>query len=246
MFIGYRNGHSLFACFVCLAAAGCEGREHADWGELDTSETEIPDPGPYSPPDDRDAGTRSDAAYWFPAEYVPPSEDPEYDGGPYILCDEGGSSRAGIAGGRLRPLEECCADPADFALCWWQDAARDGVTCGLPGLEPCPRGNACVMRGYGPEGEGLCGCDGGGQCRDGYCTYRGHCGPSYCNGYKQCSCWGGCVEAGYGVSNAGVSFESPDESCASPAFGSLFCNEAEYPLAIDGSKGGHCADVPTC
>lgn len=130
--------------------------------------------------------------------------------------------------------DECCEEVGQAHECWIEDAENDGVTCTADG--ECPSGNC-------NEAEGLCICDPdlvAPQCNEGVCTEAGLCGPSWCNGYMICSCWGGCIEANEGV--------SPETLCDDLA--DLGCCEGTYPVQPetedDPAGSGYCSDDPSC
>jgi hypothetical protein len=81
--------------------------------------------------------------------------------------------------------DECCSEIGQEHECWMQDAADDGAACSTNG--ECPS-LAC------DETAGLCSCSDDDECNDGVCADTGLCAPSWCNGYRVCSCWGGCVD----------------------------------------------------
>ena len=97
-------------------------------------------------------------------------------------------------------VEECCTEIGKKDECWWEDAAADGVTC---------KKTSDCLNGKGCHASGLCTCDDDSDCnngttKQGICAEVDHdnnpstpkiklCGPSYCNGFLQCDCWGGCA-----------------------------------------------------
>ncbi len=116
-------------------------------------------------------------------------QTPVFDGrvempGPSVYSVEGDAARTG----------DCCSGPGHVMECWLADAEDDGATC--KANEECPS-NSC------DTDRGLCICESDDDCNDGICTDENLCGPSWCNGYRQCSCWGGCdrvtSERSYGV-----------------------------------------------
>lgn len=130
--------------------------------------------------------------------------------------------------------DECCDEVGQAHECWYADAQVDGVTCSTTNMSNCAGGMGCQ--------DGLCECDPASevnQCNEGVCTAAGVCGPSWCNGYLVCSCWGGCIEANEGV--------EPLATCAALELG---CCEGTYPAqpeTDDAPAGeGFCSDDPTC
>lgn len=138
------------------------------------------------------------------------------------------------------PLDEseCCSDPGQVANCWWADAYNDGVSC---------YEDSDCLSGSCDEEAGLCNCANNVDCYDGVssfgvCREDGLCGPSYCNGYLVCSCWGGCQQA-----NKAGPYASPQEMCGDSEAGYPgFCCEGTYPQGPEGSPQGYCSDSPFC
>ena len=127
--------------------------------------------------------------------------------------------------------EECCTDPGDIAQCWMVDAEDDGVACDQN--SDCPSG-AC------DNSVGLCTCASDSECRNGVCTEHNICGPSWCNGTRECSCWGQCSRT-----NPSMTY---DILCADNG---LACCEGEYPIHPDLRDSGHvgtgyCAESMMC
>ena len=110
-------------------------------------------------------------------------------------------------------VEECCTSVGKMDECWWEDAIRDGVTCKTDAdCEITPKTGACIKDPSNPGDLGVCRCNIATQShcfepsegRYGVCItdprdpsdpeYTGdsRCGPSYCNGWLKCSCFGGC------------------------------------------------------
>lgn len=101
-------------------------------------------------------------------------------------------------------VEECCTQVGRMDECWWEDAIHDGITCTVATqVKDCVAPNTCYVEP--DETVGVCGCretvltdcvdsDEGryGVCVD-HPTAGFVCGPSYCNGFLQCSCFGGCA-----------------------------------------------------
>ncbi|MCP4674605.1 MAG: hypothetical protein GY854_03645 [Deltaproteobacteria bacterium] len=156
--------------------------------------------------------------------------------------------------GNVTPYEdECCTDPGAIEVCWWQDADRDQVTCSA--INPCPGGRPCRNNpGAGddvktgteglPNPVGLCACTEDSHCTEGgmqgICDEnRGVCGPSWCNGFKRCSCWGGCEEGKY----AGELV--PSDGCANNAT-AVNCCEGEYPKLPGTDQIGYCSNWVSC
>ena len=146
--------------------------------------------------------------------------------------------------------EECCSNPGAIAKCWWQDARRDGAAC--ENDSECSSGNLCdktVKIGPSgserpPNGWGLCECDEDKDCGvdengkpTAVCTLDGRCGPSFCNGFLVCSCWGGCQEANTGG--------YPDHNAMCQATDDGYpgnCCEGKYPGDVDGNTLGFCSN----
>ncbi|MCK9462065.1 MAG: hypothetical protein M0R80_20760 [Proteobacteria bacterium] len=130
--------------------------------------------------------------------------------------------------------DECCENIGEATECWIEDAENDGVTCISD--SGCPSGDC-------NETAGLCVCDPDlvtPQCNEGVCTEAGLCGPSWCNGYLICDCWGGCKTANEGV--------APETLCDDLA--DLGCCEGTYPIQPetedDPVGSGYCSDDPEC
>ena len=87
--------------------------------------------------------------------------------------------------------EECCVDPGSLQDCWLMDATQDGVAC---------TDNTECLSGQCDTDRGVCTCSSRDDCNDGAdrqgtCNVDdGYCGPSSCNGYLVCACFGGCIE----------------------------------------------------
>ncbi len=151
--------------------------------------------------------------------------------------------------------DECCSDPGQITECWWQDATQDNVTCKV--AADCPSGQGCNLD---PENknpitdEGLCECTTQAHCEAGIgddkmagvCTDDGVCGPSYCNGIKICSCFGGCKTATWTSSDGTTTYDTPQELCENTA-GAGFCCEGEVYAATPGtSVQGYCWSSDLC
>ncbi len=141
--------------------------------------------------------------------------------------------------------EECCSDPGEVSGCWWEDADDDGITCSPD--RPCPGGQSCNYDLTGPVGQGLCECAGNSDCnngidKQGVCnTDLNVCGPSFCNGYLVCSCWGGCK------SGTISGYNTPEDMCEDRANGYAgFCCEGAYPRLSDGKGLGFCSNTESC
>jgi hypothetical protein len=113
--------------------------------------------------------------------------------------------------------DECCSEIGQEHECWMEDATDDGATCSED--DDCPSG-AC------DKAVGLCSCSDDDECNDGVCADNGLCAPSWCNGYKICSCWGGCIAA----------------SASPPCGTDETCFEGDYATCTDSACGtGSCA-----
>ncbi len=137
--------------------------------------------------------------------------------------------------------EECCTEPGEISGCWWEDADSDGVTCSPD--KSCPNNQSCNYDLTGPSGQGLCECRSNSDCNDGntrqgVCnTDLGVCGPSYCNGFLVCACWGGCKPGGI------AGYDSPESMCKDVQNGYAgYCCEGAYPRRSDGAGFGFCAN----
>jgi hypothetical protein len=150
--------------------------------------------------------------------------------------------------------DECCTDPGHVSDCWWKDGERDSVVCSAGGTlldgsgGTCDQGCDMDPTRQGSVGRGLCMCDPGddAQCGSNVCTEidavsgggKKVCGPSYCNGFLICSCWGGCEEAEYGRDPADDhEFAHPLEACVSHG---IECSEGDYPANTSGKYLGYC------
>lgn len=131
--------------------------------------------------------------------------------------------------GYFRPLaEECCTKPGDASECWMNDADQDEVLCA--------EASDCESKSC-DKAEGRCRCTTTDDCGDGICV-NGLCGPSWCNGYLVCSCWGGC-EWWSTVENQTLHDLAAEQG--------LFCCEGLYaaaPIDIDPSLGGYFSPTP--
>jgi hypothetical protein len=107
-------------------------------------------------------------------------------------------------------------------------------------LDPGRRGRRRGLHGQCASGScdlslELCNCADDDQCGQGICTDAGKCGPSFCNGYKICSCWGGCV---WWHAN---DVYTPADSCE---VSDLYCCEGGYPA--DPTASGFCSNTMNC
>ncbi|MCP4538445.1 MAG: hypothetical protein GY832_15020, partial [Chloroflexi bacterium] len=136
--------------------------------------------------------------------------------------------------------DECCSDPGAISECWWRDADRDGITCSASNA--CPDSRDCNYDDTGPLNQGLCECEDQEDCYDGdtllgVCNASGVCGPSYCNGYMACSCWGGCEEVTPG------GYDNPEDMCEDTGSGFPgYCCEGSYSEDPTGIVLGYCSD----
>lgn len=95
--------------------------------------------------------------------------------------------------------DECCNLPGQADECWEQDvlSEKGHVACEDDG--DCATGQTCDLSLAGEDYGGRCTCTTQADCLDtasegGVCDVETNvCGPSWCNGYYICSCWGGCV-----------------------------------------------------
>jgi hypothetical protein len=151
-----------------------------------------------------------------------------------------GTGDSGTFGSQRNPSgDECCSDPGQIAECWWQDAERDGATCSAN--SNCKNGNICNKDETGPSGKGLCTCDGDEDCRDGVC-FEGICGPSFCNGYLTCSCWGGCEQKYFGDAH----YDTPEKYCQNELATAPYCCDGQYPNIPGTEATGYCSTSASC
>ncbi|MBN2525885.1 MAG: hypothetical protein JXR76_05775 [Deltaproteobacteria bacterium] len=160
-----------------------------------------------------------------------------------------------LSGAAFKPaVEECCTNVGKKDECWWEDAVHDGVTCMAD--KDCPSKN-CIKNLIRPgvtdtsgESLGLCACNatGANLCNDelygmsGICMFSPDdpadtdtsgsgqfvCGPSFCNGYLKCSCFGGC-EWWYQTTDTDKLDWTPNDVAAEQGDGVLCC-EGNYPI----------------
>ncbi|MCP4198258.1 MAG: hypothetical protein GY762_13995 [Proteobacteria bacterium] len=156
-----------------------------------------------------------------------------------------------LCGGEAWAAPECCDAPGAIELCWWEDADRDGAACTQDG--DCASGD-CDMSGAGtlewPAGRGLCTCASHDDCGSGVCVSPegggdGVCGPSYCNGFKVCTCSGGCVDWDMDPSDDNV--RTPFEFCAAQGVVPNCC-DFEYPgtPGVEAGQVGYCSNSNAC
>ena len=131
--------------------------------------------------------------------------------------------------GYFTPMtEECCTQPGAASECWMNDAENDGVLCDTN--QDCDSGSCDLTKGR-------CTCDGNEECNDGVCV-DGICGPSWCNGYLVCSCWGGCewwtTDQSRTLHDVAA---SQDKYCCEGVY-------ARDPVDIDPTLGGFFSDTP--
>lgn len=122
---------------------------------------------------------------------------------------------------------ECCSGPGHITECWLADAEDDDVTCEEDA--DCPSDECDTDLG-------LCVCENDSECNDGVCTDDNRCGPSWCNGYRMCSCWGGCERVDGDQSYASLCLEN-----------AMSCCEGTYPVypdarGRDDSGLGYCSN----
>ncbi|MBN2717370.1 MAG: hypothetical protein JXX14_16070 [Deltaproteobacteria bacterium] len=163
-----------------------------------------------------------------------------------------------------KPLvEECCTAVGKMDECWWEDAIQDGVTCRTDGDCAYAVPGACVKDPLSGSDIGLCKCRSGvtADCYDpdngrlGVCmedpdlgTFM--CGPSYCNGYLKCSCFGGCEWWDQDDPDNTPATVAAQESAATS--NQVFCCEGSYPLggnsivAYYGMGSCDATSVPEC
>ncbi len=197
-----------------------------------------------------EAGASSAA---LPSEETPTSGHPLYkDGTPPEMPDMDDIKEIS---------DECCTQVGQADECWMEDATNDGIIC--PTWFEAPSGYALsCLSSHGCNGTSspsypsvpagiLCECEDNDDCYDGsdrfgICIVQpgdtvGLCGPSWCNGFKICSCFGGCTDATIGT--------TPAATCTNAG---QFCCEGEYPQhpelnTVTGIVGfGYCSDDVTC
>ena len=138
-------------------------------------------------------------------------------------------------------VEECCTNVGKLDECWWEDAIADGVTCSRH--SDCESGE-CVFdydRPGATSNVGLCRCNPNvaSHCNDDLAGRHGVCvkdpdlgyhvcGPSYCNGYLKCSCFGGCEW--WRPEQPGVTPQDLLDSDQDAIDNRYVCCEGTYPL----------------
>ena len=114
---------------------------------------------------------------------------------------------------------ECCTHPGDIASCWYEDAKEDGVAC----TNSCSLDLGCETVSLAGNNYSLCKCNSHSDCATNICI-ENTCRPSYCNGYRICSCWGGCV-AWHAEYSADPPY-TPEVMCNETG---RDCDNGEYP-----------------
>lgn len=149
--------------------------------------------------------------------------------------------------------EECCTAVGKLDECWWEDAIQDGITCRSHADCPqeirsyFPSGDSCYIKSGESLGvckcksdvTGLCASTTAGQEREGVCvadtdtsgTEIHICGPSFCNGYLKCSCFGGCEW--WDQENLTNTPNKVVEGLNEDTDNNVFCCEGSYPLGAD-------------
>ena len=169
-----------------------------------------------------------------------------------IVASHGSTGEAALEEFFFRPdgtpaVEECCTNVGKMDECWWEDAISDGVTCTKDGDCPWAVAGACVKDVTSGSSVGVCKCrpevitdcydpDNG---REGVCITDPDnpssgvslCGPSYCNGYLKCSCFGGCEWWDQDDLTNTPDKVAGVESADSPE--QVFCCEGNYPWGGD-------------
>jgi len=129
--------------------------------------------------------------------------------------------------------EDCCSEPGQAQECWNDDKILDNVIS-------CDDDNDCIS-GSCDIATHLCTCITNNDCENNAaCSDSGLCGPSWCNGYMICGCWGGCdwwhSDANY----------TPEDWAAAKG---LYCCEGDYPagVSISGEMvSGYLSNNPLC
>ncbi len=148
----------------------------------------------------------------------------------------------GVLGGGFGVFEvaadECCTEAGYADECWWESAEDDGVTCTTS--SGCDLTCDKTVTDPSNSNVGLCACTSDADCVSGVCNLTDNrCGPSWCNGYLICSCFGGCINAELGT------YASPEAMCSDTTSGYPgTCCEGTFPDGIGGV--GYCSDDPTC
>ena len=131
--------------------------------------------------------------------------------------------------------DECCSEIGQEHECWMQDAADDGIIC--PTNDAAPSDSPACLNAAGCDfAERVCQCASDDDCNDGgtrvgVCVIDagaalGQCAPSWCNGYKVCSCWGGCISA----------------DVSPPCDADETCSEGDYATCTESACGsGSCS-----
>ncbi len=147
----------------------------------------------------------------------------------------------GVLGGGFGVFEvaadECCTEAGYADECWWESAEDDGVTC----VTNSDCDITCDKTVTDPSNSnvGLCACTSDADCVSGVCDVDNRCGPSWCNGYLICSCFGGCINAELGT------YVNPEAMCTDTTSGYPgTCCEGTFPDGVGGV--GYCSDDPTC
>ncbi len=144
---------------------------------------------------------------------------------------------------------DSCNLPWNKSECWWQDATEDGVTCSAE--SPCPSGRECDYTiTYPATNDGLCSCSSQSHCQmngmEGICNVsEQYCGPSFCNGIKVCSIFGGCKNASWTSVDGSTTYNTATEWCENMS-GAGFCCEGVYPRSDELGFCGYCSPDATC
>ncbi|MBN2801618.1 MAG: fibro-slime domain-containing protein [Deltaproteobacteria bacterium] len=125
-------------------------------------------------------------------------------------------------------VDECCESPGHIFECWEKDIELDAGRIGCDKNSDCADGQTCDATLDGGGFAGRCTCASDQDCRDddgfggGICYLKtGVCGPSFCNGYFVCNCWGGC--SWWTSEQTGM---TPKEMAEA---NELYCCEGSYP-----------------
>ena len=121
----------------------------------------------------------------------------------------------GVLGGGFGVFEvaadECCTEAGYADECWWESAEDDGVTCTTN--SDCDLTCDKTVTDPSNSNVGLCSCASDADCVSGVCNVDNRCGPSWCNGYLICSCFGGCINAELGT------YVNPEAMCTDTTSG---------------------------